>query len=175
MTTLSRLPDGRWLVTRQGVASHHPTLAAACIEAGWEGDLPAQRAPSPRSSLWERELAAARDGGPPTTHLLHRPGSLTHPWVLTCLRDGSQVGHADLPSALGALAAAVERGHRPHIGPAALAEIIDATEHLISPYPSLPTLRALAAIARPKPLDPSSYLPHGIPADLSHPTEPQSP
>lgn len=157
-TTLSRLPDGRWLVTRQGVASHHGTLAAACIEAGWEGDLPAQPASKPK---------------PPVAHLLHRPASATHPWVVDLPWLGSRSEHTDLSGALGALITATEESHRPHVGPGALTAIASATGYLIGPRPSITALRALAAIARPNPFDYANHLPHGRPADLSHPTEPQ--
>lgn len=157
-TTLSRLPDGRYLVTRQGVASHHPTLTAALTEAGWDGDLPAQPPTKPK---------------PPVAHLLHRPASVTHPWVVDLPWLGSKSDHPDLPSALGALITAAEEGHRPHIGPSALMQIMRDTDHIIDPHPFLGALRNLAAIARPAPHDAAAYTPHGIPADLSHPTEPQ--
>lgn len=162
-TTIAHLGADRWLVTRHGLASYHPTLASACAEAGWAGDLPAQPVHRPTTPAGH------------TVYLLHRPGSLTHPWAVSCPALASQVDHTDLASALGALATAVEAGHRPHIGPYGQAEIRDETGHGIDSSPSLAALRALAAIARPNPLDSAAHAPNGIPADLAHPIKPQEP
>lgn len=159
-TTISHLDDGRWLVTRHGLSSHHSTLAAACIEAGWAGDLPAHRPTS---------LQRSPSGS--TASLLHRPGSLTHPWAVST--GAQQTDYADVATALSGLIRLAEQGDAPHVGAHAQSQLAAAAGYSAGGYPSLRVLLALAAAVEPAALTAAHHQPHGVPADLAHPTEPQ--
>ena len=157
-TTITHLDDGRWLVTRHGLSSHHTTLAAALAEAAWTGHLPAHRPPS-----------ASPSPAQPTAEPLHRPGSTTHPWVVST--GAAQTDYADLPGALSGLIRLAERDHAPHLGHHARAEIVRLTGARISTHPSLLVLRTIAATVKPDIYTAADHLPHGHPADLAHPLE----